>query len=81
VAGTLILHQLLAVVHQLLAVVCGSHELLVFYGTSAALYSFTISCSHHSTFLSRKQDNWDDDDIEDEFTQQLRAELMQNSAK
>lgn len=24
-------------------------------------------------------DNWDDDDIEDEFTQQLRAELMQNS--
>jgi hypothetical protein len=25
------------------------------------------------------QDNWDDDDIDDEFTQQLRAELMQNS--
>jgi len=25
------------------------------------------------------QDNWDDDDIEDDFTQQLRAELTQNS--
>mmetsp|Transcript_14691 Transcript_14691/g.17376 ORF Transcript_14691/g.17376 Transcript_14691/m.17376 type:complete len:84 (+) Transcript_14691:105-356(+) len=24
------------------------------------------------------QDNWDDDDIEDHFTQQLRAELKQN---
>ncbi len=27
------------------------------------------------------QDNWDDDDIEDDFTQQLRAELTKNSTK
>jgi len=27
------------------------------------------------------QDNWDDDDIEDNFTQQLRAELEKNAGK
>lgn len=27
------------------------------------------------------QDNWDDDDIEDDFTNNLRAELSRNSAK
>jgi hypothetical protein len=26
-----------------------------------------------------QKDNWDDDDIEDDFTQQLRAELTQNA--
>ena len=30
-------------------------------------------------FTFSSQDNWDDDDIDDEFTQQLRAELVQNS--
>lgn len=27
------------------------------------------------------QDNWDDDDIEDDFTKHLRAELKENSGK
>lgn len=28
--------------------------------------------------LFRKKDNWDDDDIDDEFTTQLRAELSKS---
>jgi len=37
------------------------------------MVSFTLYCG-----VENIQDNWDDDDIDDEFTTQLRAELSKS---
>ena len=43
------------------------------------LRGFKVIFISHSYFINYLlQDNWDDDDIDDEFTMQLRAELEKN---
>jgi len=38
-----------------------------------------LSSASIPDIIGSKQDNWDDDDIEDDFTKSLRAELTKNA--